>query len=874
MIDMHSTAKKNPFYALSMVFLMLAMSLSQASGFLLEDENRERSTTQISQASETTYLFDTGTRHDAVNAMAYSPVGDLVVGGTFCALYELPESPEDCSISIDGVEVSSDEFASAYVLTMDSLGNTKDIQIFNSDGGDRVDSIAFADNGDMLVGGSACWLKDSSCTLTGFGISLSAVDEGGDAWIARLGPGGEAVWSLMIGSEGFDTIHSIDESPDGSIFVSGSFCQWTTLLCQISIGDQLHQSKGGADVMVVKISSDGDVLWSKSFGSGSTDTDVWGGWYSLSQKGVVATQDGGVLLSGWACEGWNANCQMTIETGYVVYNHNAYLLKYASNGTIERLTTMNGDGADFIQAMVAVDDDRVLVAGNHYSSTLYAGSLSVYNSGGSDAWYAIYNHSSHQFENLWDSKSGGNEAFHSAAVMPDGNLVLGGTQCWGNGADCPFTIETKQGAEKTRYSSINAEGFLMLHDMEWNDIAWMRGIDVNDYNESAASFLSDLAVSNTGNIAANFPVCVSDNNTGCKAGIGDSVYHSVDNGSLIYQITFDSDGDGVMDADDHCLTSPEVGWVSDQTSDLDGDGCRDSDQDDDDDGDGVGDSSDHFPLNPLEWQDTDGDGIGNNQDGDDDSDGWTDAEEAGCGGTDPLSASDTPRDTDGDGTCNHIDADDDGDDVDDVIDAFPLEICASSDRDMDGMPDQFTVPGCPTSLLADPDDDNDGVLDADDIDPLDSNVGGDSDGDGKPDWVIGDATSRYDQDQDDDNDGVMDVDDAFPLIPTESVDSDGDGIGDNTDVDDDGDGWSDYDEAQCNSDPLVRTDTPADDDSDGTCNLMESSTSFENYALTVVVLVLMIAAGMAISARMGQKSFAPSVPPSPPPLPLEGEDSD
>ena len=24
----------------------------------------------------------------------------------------------------------------------------------------------------------------------------------------------------MIGSEGFDTIHSIDESPDGSIFVS------------------------------------------------------------------------------------------------------------------------------------------------------------------------------------------------------------------------------------------------------------------------------------------------------------------------------------------------------------------------------------------------------------------------------------------------------------------------------------------------------------------------------------------------------------------------------------------------------------------------------------------------------------------------------
>ena len=69
------------------------------------------------------------------------------------------------------------------------------------------------------------------------------------------------------------------------------------------------------------------------------------------------------------------------------------------------------------------------------------------------------------------------------------------------------------------------------------------------------------------------------------------------------------------------------------------------------------------------------------------------------------------------------DADDDGDDVDDVLDAFPLEICASSDRDLDGMPDQLTVPGCPTSLLADSDDDNDGVLDADDVDPLDPDVG-------------------------------------------------------------------------------------------------------------------------------------------------------
>ena len=45
----------------------------------------------------------------------------------------------------------------------------------------------------------------------------------------------------------------------------------------------------------------------------------------------------------------------------------------------------------------------------------------------------------------------------------------------------------------------------------------------------------------------------------------------------------------------------------------------------DTDGDGVPDAQDAFPNNPAEWQDTDGDGVGNNADLDDDNDGMPDA---------------------------------------------------------------------------------------------------------------------------------------------------------------------------------------------------------------------------------------------------------
>ena len=58
--------------------------------------------------------------------------------------------------------------------------------------------------------------------------------------------------------------------------------------------------------------------------------------------------------------------------------------------------------------------------------------------------------------------------------------------------------------------------------------------------------------------------------------------------------------------------------------DSDGDGISNID-DIDDDNDGYDDELDAFPLDQSEWLDTDGDGIGNNTDNDDDNDGEPDS---------------------------------------------------------------------------------------------------------------------------------------------------------------------------------------------------------------------------------------------------------
>ncbi len=100
--------------------------------------------------------------------------------------------------------------------------------------------------------------------------------------------------------------------------------------------------------------------------------------------------------------------------------------------------------------------------------------------------------------------------------------------------------------------------------------------------------------------------------------------------------------------------------------------------------DGFANEVDAFPNDPTEWLDSDGDGIGNNADLDDDNDGVSDRRDAY-----PLIAIGDFTDTDNDGApnmCNQsclslgmaADSDDDNDGILDISDAFPLIAAADT----------------------------------------------------------------------------------------------------------------------------------------------------------------------------------------------------
>lgn len=145
----------------------------------------------------------------------------------------------------------------------------------------------------------------------------------------------------------------------------------------------------------------------------------------------------------------------------------------------------------------------------------------------------------------------------------------------------------------------------------------------------------------------------------------------------------DSDGDGVPDyVEIRQGTNPNVPNI--QVVDTDGDGVLDA-IDTDDDGDTILDINDAFPLDKNEWKDTDRDGRGDNADTDDDNDGILDVCDVDVNGD---GIPDNGTDIDRDGIIDSCDPDRDGDGVNNTTDNCPdLPNTDQADRDRDGLGD-------------------------------------------------------------------------------------------------------------------------------------------------------------------------------------------
>ena len=232
------------------------------------------------------------------------------------------------------------------------------------------------------------------------------------------------------------------------------------------------------------------------------------------------------------------------------------------------------------------------------------------------------------------------------------------------------------------------------------------------------------------------------------------------------------------------------------------------------------------PIGGAGGPDSDGDGVRNQIDLDDDNDGILDVDEGGLDANGDGFQDPGARDSDGDGTPDAIDLDSDNDGITDLREAMTnpaaaaqLDQIANGAIDLsfpvgsNGVADIIeTAPDSGSLSFSLADTDGDGERDVLDLD---------SDNDTIPDLVEAggvdaDGDGRVDNFVDADGKGIAD---SLLISGLEVFDTDGDGAADFRDVDSDGDGISDFNEAGSNPS------SPLDTDGDGAPDFRETDSN-------------------------------------------------
>jgi hypothetical protein len=314
-----------------------------------------------------------GTEGDHAYSLQLADNGDLMVAGF--------------SLSSDGDFVGGYGATEVWLVRMDSLGNL----LWKGNYGGTEDDRAYAISP----------TKDQGWVFTGFTRSNNIQVSGNhglqDFWVVKLDQAGNINWQKCLGGSGYEIASDIKETPDGGYIVVG--------YSDSSDGD-LTENNGLEDLWVVKLDTDGSVVWQHSYGGSGQEEG----------RSVVCTNDGGYLVAG---ESFSNDGDVIQHLGGIDY----WVLKLNSDGKIEWQRVLGGSGLESAMDVLQTREGGYMVFGQSRSTN---GNITN-NHGGYDLW-AVKLDAEGEIE--WERSYGGaNEDYGQAIVQTinDGFLMVGQT---------------------------------------------------------------------------------------------------------------------------------------------------------------------------------------------------------------------------------------------------------------------------------------------------------------------------------------------------------------------------------------------------------------------------------------------------------------
>jgi hypothetical protein len=350
---------------------------------------------------------------------------------------------------------ANDEYATSIIQTVDE-GYVITGSTYNSvPGWHDVSLIKIDANGNLL------WAKAFGGAYNDYGWSVQQTTDGGyivagytesfgagnaDFYLIKTDASGNLLWSKTFGGINFDQAYSVEQTIDGGYIIAG-YTQ--------SFG------AGGYDFYLVKTDSNGNLLWSKTFGGTTGDYG-----YSVTQ-----TMDGGYIMTGttmsfgmgsddiWLIKTdgngnslWtktyggtnsdNGRCvKQTTDAGYILLgstygfgagNLDIYLTKTDSSGNLSWTKTFGGTDEDIGYSIKQTNDTGYVIIGHSKSFTP-----------GHNKIYLIKTDTNG--DSIWTKIFGGSVGDYGLSIQQTidvGYVIAGQTYSFGLGIDDFYLIKT------------------------------------------------------------------------------------------------------------------------------------------------------------------------------------------------------------------------------------------------------------------------------------------------------------------------------------------------------------------------------------------------------------------------------------------------
>ena len=221
-----------------------------------------------------------------------------------------------------------------------------------------------------------------------------------DIWVVKLDDTGAIMWQKSLGGSGTDVSSCIQQTIDSGYIIAGS---------SKSIDGDVTQNHGGYDCWIIKLSSNGNIQWQKSFG-GSADDNA----YSVKQ-----TSDSGYIIAG----------QSSSNDGDVTGHHGVsgsadfWVIKLSSSGSLQWQKCLGGTGNDNAICIQQTSDGGYVVTGDSYSND---GDVTG-NHGGEDYWVVKLTPSG---SIQWQKTFGGTGSDYAQSIVQtsdNGYIIAGGS---------------------------------------------------------------------------------------------------------------------------------------------------------------------------------------------------------------------------------------------------------------------------------------------------------------------------------------------------------------------------------------------------------------------------------------------------------------